>query len=235
MPIVRNVELSFTVEQVLRREGLGKQRKLQPHAMDILSDLLSSISNEHLLEPAIAYELYDIASIIKDAVYLSEEVVFHSHLLASVLAPAKQLAVIACTIGPKLEEKASTYFKSKEQLKGYLLDGIGSAAIDQLSAEACHIIGSEAAASGYQTGSPVSPGMPGMLPISEQKTLFELVPADDIGIHLTHLQVMFPIKSISMVIGIGPMMTMWTQAEVCARCDLTQTCTHKNYPAAQGI
>jgi hypothetical protein len=68
--------------------------------------------------------------------------------------------------------------------------------------------------------------MPGF-PISEQWRLFELVPAEEIGVSLTPYGIMIPRKSISMVIGIGLQMTIWTQAEVCARCNLKETCLYR--------
>jgi len=37
---------------------------------------------------------------------------------------------------------------------------------------------------------------------------------------------MVPRKSTSLIIAIGPEMKKWTQAEICARCSLRETCPY---------
>jgi hypothetical protein len=64
-------------------------------------------------------------------------------------------------------------------------------------------------------------------PISGQWQLFQLVPAEKIGVSLTSSGVMVPRKSISLVIGIGTQMKSWTQKEVCDRCTLKKTCVYR--------
>jgi len=107
-----------------------------------------------------------------------------------------------------------------------ILDGIGSTAVDMLALEVLRRLASEASSRGYEISSPVNPGMPGF-PLTEQWNLLELVNADEIGVRLTASGVLVPRKSSSMVIGIGPKMTRWTQAEVCARCSLRESCHYK--------
>jgi hypothetical protein len=147
-------------------------------------------------------------------------------LLHTIFPKAKELAVVVCTIGPKLEKQVTYYSKNSETLRGALLDGIGSAAVDILAPEACRLIASEALSRGHQASSPVSPGWPG-LPLTEQWNLFELVNTQEIGVSLTASGIMVPRKSVSMVIGIGPQMAAWTQADVCARCSLRKTCPYR--------
>ena len=109
------------------------------------------------------------------------------------------------------------------------LDGIGTAAVDRLIPEALKFIAAEVAARGYEISSPVNPGMPGFS-MTEQWNLLELAPAKEIGVSLSSSGVLVPRKSASMVIGIGPKMTRWTQAEVCGRCSLRESCPYKAIP-----
>jgi hypothetical protein len=111
-------------------------------------------------------------------------------------------------------------------MQGTILDGIGSAAVDKLVSEVLRLIATEVSSRGYEISSPVNPGMPGF-PLTEQWNMLELVKADEIGVRLTASGVLVPRKSTSMVIGIGPQMRRWTQAEVCARCTLRETCHYK--------
>lgn len=228
MPVLRDVSLTLVREQVLRRQGMGKDLMPRAEMAALSQELLASVGDLHLLEPAIAYELCPVTEIRHDRVCLESGTVLQGQLLPSLLSTAKELAAVVCTIGPRLEEKVAYHFSKKEPLRGLLLDGIGSAAVDSLIQEVCKFMAGEASARGYQASSPINPGMPG-LPITEQWQLLKMVPAREIGVSLTSSGIMVPRKSTAMVIGIGPKMTTWTRAEVCVYCSLRETCSYRIY------
>jgi len=118
-------------------------------------------------------------------------------LIPAIFPEAKELAVILCTIGPKLEKQVTDYSKSKEAMRGMILDGIGSTAVDMMTLEVLRRLTGEVSSRGYEISSPVNPGMPGF-PLTEQWNLLGLVNA-----------------------------TRWTPAQVCARCSLRETCYYK--------
>ncbi len=178
------------------------------------------------MEPAVAYEIYGVTKISHDQLCLEGNRAVPGLLLPSLLPEVKELAAVVATIGPKLEKQVTDYTNRGEPLRGLLLDGIGSTAVDSLTQEVCKLMAGEASSRGYQTSSPISPGMPG-LDITEQWHLLEMVPAGEIGVSLTSAGIMVPRKSASMVIGMGPKMKTWTRAEVCARCNLRKTCPYK--------
>jgi len=225
MPILRNIPLSLNMEQILRRQGIRNQSKVRAQTIQLLHELLDSASELHLLEPSIAYELYPVTKVSADRLCLENGVVLSGPLLPSILSSAKELAVAVCTIGAKLEETVADLFEKSKPVHALLLDGIGSAAVDCLTQETCQLI-RQVSAQGYQVSSPLTPGMHG-LPLSEQWQLFKLVSAEQIGVHLTSSAMMIPRKSASMVIGIGPDMPTWTQAQVCSRCNMNKTCLYK--------
>ncbi len=229
MPVIRDISLSLKMREVLRRQGLGGGAKVRPEIKSLLLELLASVKKTHLLEPAIAYEIYSITEMSRRQLSLEGNLVVGGSLLPSLLPQAKELAVVVSTIGLKLEKQVTDYTNRGEPLRGMLLDGIGSAAVDSLTQEVCKFMAGEASSRGYQASSPISPGMPGF-PITEQWRLLEMVPAREIGISLTPLAIMSPRKSTSMVIGIGPQMRTWTQAEACASCRLRETCLYKVTP-----
>jgi hypothetical protein len=226
MPVIRDIPLSLKAREVLRRQGLGGGAKVRPEIKLLIRDLLASLEKARLLEPAVAYEYYTVSSMNGSQISLEGDKAIHGPLLPAIFPEAKELAVLLCTIGPRLEKQVTDYFNQSEPLRGTLLDGIGSAAVDSLTEEVCKFIAGEASSRGYEASSPISPGMPG-LPITEQWQLLKLVPAGEIGVSLTSSGIMVPRKSTSMVMGIGPHMTRWTQAEVCARCSLRETCHYK--------
>ncbi len=226
MPVILDIPLSLKTGEVLRREGLGGNFKIRPRIKNLILELLASVKQVHLLEPAVAYEIQSITEMSREQVSLEGNSVVHGSLLPSTFPEAKELAIAVGTIGPRLEKQVAEYFDRDEPLRGILLDGIGSAAVDSLTQEVCRLITAEASSRGYQASSPVNPGMPG-LPITEQWRLLEMVPAREIGVSLTSSGEMIPRKSISMIIGIGPKMKTWTRAEVCARCSLKNNCPYR--------
>jgi len=226
MPVIRGMSLSLDENEVLRREGIRQRSTLRLEIATVLHGLLASVDDLNLLEPAMAYESYRITEVRHDRLCLEGNVALRGSLLPSVVPQAKELAAVICTIGPKLEKEATDYFGKSEPLRGLLLDGIGSAAVDSLAQEVCRFMRHKASSRGYQTSSPLNPGMPGF-PISEQWQMLKLVPAEEIGVSLAASGTMVPCKSISMVIGIGLQMTTWTQAEGCACCILNKTCRYR--------
>ncbi len=226
MPVVCDVRLTLETSNVLRRQGVREYSKLKSEIETITNELLIIVNDDSLLEPAIAYETYPVIEVGHQQISLEGNVVLHGAILPSVLGEAKEVAVAVCTVGPRLEGKVTDYFNGGESLRGLLLDGIGSAAVNTLSFELCQLMSAEASLRGYQASSPLGPGGPNF-PLSEQWQLFELVPAEEIGVSLTSSGVMVPRKSLSMVIGMGPQMRNWTKVESCAHCNLRETCRYR--------
>jgi hypothetical protein len=226
MPVICDIHLSLKTREVLRREGLGKGAKVRPEIKILIQELLASVEKARLLEPAVAYEYYTVSSMNGSQISLDGSKAINSPLIPAIFPEAKELSVILCTIGPRLEKQVTAYTKSDGALRGMILDGIGSTAVDMTALEALKLIASEVSSRGYEISSPVNPGMSGF-PLTEQWNLLGLVNADEIGVNLTASGVLVPRKSASMVIGIGPKMRRWTQAQVCARCSLRETCHYK--------
>lgn len=225
MPVLNNIRLKLKKNEVLRREGFREYSRIRPEIKNIVLELLESADSAHLLEPTTAYEIYPVTGMDPEKVLLEGDAMVNGSLLPSTFPEAKELAAIVCTIGPGLEKQVTEYSQGGETLRAMLLDGIGSAAVDILAQEACRFISGEALKRGLQGSSPVNPGMPG-LPITEQWNLLELAHAGNIGVSLTSSGVMVPRKSTSMIIATGPEMKTWTQAEICARCNLRDTCPY---------
>jgi len=227
MPTVRDIPLSLDLQETVRAQGITDYARLELPVKSAIGELLEAVQGGSLFEPALVYETHRVAEITDSHLTIAGNgIVLRGSLFHGSLAGAEEIAAAVCTIGEKLEKQVTECFAQGEPLKALLLDGIGSAAVESLGSEACHIIEREAALRGYQAGSPMSPGGP-RFPLSEQWSLFELVPAADIGVRLSESGVMIPRKSLSMVVGIGQRMSTWTSAESCARCNLSQTCRYR--------
>jgi len=226
MPVIRDIPLDLKIREVLRRQGFRGGSKVRPEIKSLITEILATVKKTHLLELAVAYEIYPVTGMSPEGISLEGGKAIEGPLLAAIFPEAKELTVIVATIGPGLEKQVTDYTSRGQHLRGTLLDGIGSAAVDSLIPQALKSIADGVSSRGYEISSPVVPGMPGF-PLTEQWNLLKLAKAKEIGVSLTASGVMVPRKSTSMVVGIGPKMTRWTQAEVCRRCSLKETCLYR--------
>ncbi len=225
MPVSRDIPLKLKPAEILRREGFRGYAQARPKIAAQTEALLAEVRRDDLLAPAASYEIYRITALEKERVILAGGGIVPGTLLPETFPEARELAVIVVTIGPGLEKRVTELSQGGETLSAMILDGIGSAAVDQLAIEVCHGIAEAAPARGYRASSPASPGMPG-LAITEQGNILKLAGAAQIGVSLTASGIMVPRKSTSLVVALGKEMATWSQAEVCARCNLRDSCPY---------
>jgi hypothetical protein len=224
MPVVCGISINLTENDVFRRQEIRNSDNVRSSIKSIARELLKR--KDKWLHPAVAYEIYPVTDVTPGYLVLKDGRRVNGPAVAAILKQAQEIAVVLCTIGPNLEEQVERYFQAGQSLRGFLLDGLGSAAIDALGYEAGCLIKSEVTSHGCTTGSPLSPGMYGW-DIQELPNLLKLVPAEKIAVSLTSGGMMYPRKSIATVIGIGRNMARRKQAELCEYCDLRDTCRHR--------
>lgn len=229
MPVIHDIPIKLKKKDILRRQGFRGQKKVKDKIEEVIGELLDSLEKTQLLKAAAAYETYPIVEMQPNLIVLEGGGVINGELIPGTFGEAVEITAMVCTIGPGLEKQVTKHSRSGEALRGTLLDGIGSAAVDTLAQEVCRSIAREAASRGLQAGSPVNPGMPG-LPIKEQSNLLALAHAKEIGVSLTSSGIMVPRKSTSLIISIGGKMETWSQADICRKCNLVATCPYSVLP-----
>jgi hypothetical protein len=142
------------------------------------------------------------------------------------LAGAREVAIVLVTLGAAWSEAVAACFRRDEPLRGYLLDDIGTTLLERLSRRLEAMARLSAHRRGLQAGSPRQPGQPG-LPLSAQPLLAELAEARSIGIEVTATGMLAPVKSLSMIIGIGHGLPRWTQKDACLECPAFARCDHR--------
>ncbi|HZX11549.1 MAG TPA: vitamin B12 dependent-methionine synthase activation domain-containing protein [Acidobacteriota bacterium] len=109
---------------------------------------------------------------------------------------AEKIAFCICTIGPELEKRSAQLMDKGEILKGYILDAFGSEAAEETARQSDRIIAQKARDMNLWPSKRFSPGY-GVWELKEQKYLFDVLPSDKIGVHLTDTYMMIPRKSVS--------------------------------------
>lgn len=102
MPVIRDIRLSLKTDEVLRRQGLGRGTWIRPEIKTVIRESLATAKKTRLLEPAVAYEYYMVTSMNGSQISLEGDEAIHGPLLPTIFPEAKKLAVLLCTMGPKL-------------------------------------------------------------------------------------------------------------------------------------
>jgi hypothetical protein len=193
--------------------------------------------NEYL-EEAI-YEVPNLCD-IRGAFYLSEKCSFYpdyskvivddiqfeiGKTLAKELRNSTGFALYICTAGMGIGEESQMLLAGDNPVLGYVYDVLGSmiveAATDLLQNEIRNI----SIAQGLKITNRYSPGYC-KWSVSDQHKLFSFFPSDCCGIKLTESALMYPIKSVSGIIGIGPEVEY--REYTCDLCNQVD-CFHRNY------
>jgi hypothetical protein len=228
MPFIDTITLSLTEEQLWRGQGGRKPEQVRPALRALMNRALEEALP--LLQPRLAYELLAIEEVQHDRLVLQGGAVLHSAVLAAELALAERVAVAGCTIGRPLDERVRELLQDELALAS-ALDGVGSAAVDALSAEVCCRVDEAARQAGALTTMPFSPGE-GEWPLSDQQAVLGLLPADSLGIQLSPDFLMTPLKSLTMVIGVGK--EVRSEGVPCDRCSAALRCRYRVNSGAAG-
>ena len=163
-----------------------------------------------MLEPRGAYRVVDAAAASR----------------AGMPAPADQVGVAVCTIGPALEAEGARHTSAGRLVEALLVEAIGSAAAeaaaDALNLELCHL----ALDLGLRAAPRVSPGY-GAWDTAAQRELLALLPVERLGIALTEGGMMVPRKSVSFAVNLAvPTALQAEPGSPCRHCGL-QRCRHR--------
>ncbi len=118
------------------------------------------------------------------------------------LKDSETLAFIVLTIGEEISIWSQSLMNSGEMLKGYLVDKIASELAESIADKTELLIADEIKDFELNLTSRYSPGYCGWN-VSDQQNIFSLLPDKFCEISLNEHSMMFPIKSISAVVGIG--------------------------------
>lgn len=115
---------------------------------------------------------------------------------------AEKIAFFLCTAGPAIGEWSRKLMSGEETLKGYIIDVVGSEVVESAMDSIQNLLETEMKQKGLFITNRYSPGYCGWN-VSEQKKLFTFFPENFCGIKLSDTCLMYPIKSVSGIIGIG--------------------------------
>ena len=224
----RDWELKLDVDAVLRGQGADPAaiRARSPSLVETAARALEE--GLPLADPVVVARRLPVESLRHERLTLIGGGTLSGALIAQHLGPAQEVVALLCTVGEALENYAAEVMAS-QMVYGLALDGVGSAAVEALANAACRRYELEAAERGMQTTIPLSPGMLGWPVEQGQPEIFSLIDAQAAGVRLTDSLIMIPRKSLTMVLGIGPEVSVG--GRTCDYCSLRETCRYQDHYA----
>lgn len=216
------------LETLWRHEG-GAMGRGQPSiaSQNLAARMLSEAVN--LAKPVAYVGFFPVNGFSKRRLELENGFALTGGLVAHLLGEAQEIAVLVCTIGQALEERAREYFTKGKPAQGYILDALGTVALGNLAEDARSHTEAQVNQRGLQASTPISPGHADWA-LSEQQVLFKLVPTNQTAVLLNASFLMRPRKSLTMVLGLGKEMITHKEASQCEYCALTKTCAYRRVP-----
>ncbi len=163
-----------------------------------------------------------------DSLELDGGITFSTRDLPSHIKGSTRICAFLVTIGKGLEDAASSYMISGNHLLGYLLDRIGSFAVESLAENMESRLRCSLAPDNLGVSARFSPGYRDW-PIEEQFKLAGIIDFAKAGVTLTENCMMSPKKSISAVVGIGPKELFSKIISTCAVCNVKVCDYRRNY------
>ena len=227
MPVLRDWELALDADKVLWGQGADPAlvRVRRPKLVVIAEAAI--VEGRPFLAPVVLYRRIPVAELRHERLLLADGGVLLGPLIASHLAAASEVIVAVCTVGDSVTNVISDKFQT-DPVGALALEGVAGAAAEALAEAVCRRFDALAQAEGLQTSIPLNPGMIGW-PLEEgQAQIFGLLDATEIGVALdpgTYL--MRPLKSLSLVIGLGRVLN--PTGQTCDFCSMRETCRYKDH------
>jgi hypothetical protein len=225
MLIKRDWGIVLEEERIRRELGRSFARVLKtPKLLTVFQEELAEA--QRLIEPAACWDRVPVKEVRHEKVILANGAQIGGGPVAAVVGGADDLVVGVCTVGLPISERVEAYTREKDLFRGMVLSDLASYAVDLVRQGLCELVEDEAAGSGLHVSTLLSPGESAW-PVTQQAVLFSLVDAGEIGVTLSPSMVMRPLKSLSLIMGVGSRPMGSEGGSNCDFCTIRDRCAHR--------
>lgn len=225
MPRMNDLPLDLDLDAVLLAQEMDPEL-VRERSPGLVEDTLQVMEQgKRFFHPQVYYQSYQVDKVFHNRLLLEGGKELRGAFLINHLAPAEEIVVLLCTIGESLEDRVSELFP-EDPVRAFMLDALGSAAVERLSSSAVHQFETLAERKKWGVSVPLSPGMESWTLEEGQPQIFDLIPGEEIGVSLTESFTMRPAKSLSLLLGMGPRVE--TLGTICDYCAVRTTCRHRS-------
>lgn len=123
-------------------------------------------------------------------------------IVSNLIRKAEKAALFVCTAGEGVSKWSKELMSQGDLMKGYVVDVVGSEIVEKAMDKIQNFLEDDMKKRGLGITDRYSPGYCDWQ-VSEQQKLFSLFPDNYCNIRLSETSLMYPIKSVSGIIGIG--------------------------------
>jgi len=227
--LLENIRAFISPEEVLRyqgyKEGLHKKS-------DTINQLLESVVQEgyRLIRPKAIFTRVTIREMVEESITLDNGLTLKAGHGLKDWRGSEYLGVALCTIDSALEDRVSELFLEGEYPAAFMLDSVGSVAVDSVADYVNHFICQRAKDLDIGVGPRLSPGY-GKWDVREQRAIFALLPGEKIGVRLNEHCMMIPRKSVSFCVGMGEGVESGKVIDPCRYCGM-EDCQYRRSVAS---
>ena len=199
--ILENFEVAVDPQVILAVHGYGANRKPRPAIVEMATS--SAAEAERLVRPRAIYREFPLAQLGLDSVTLQNGIQFSiGRRISKLWEGGRALGVALYTLGPQLEERVSGLTQQGQQMEALSLDIAGTIVLGlvgmQVQQMSCQRLGEQ----GEEAGPWLNPGYLDW-PLTDQRLIFNILPAENIDVKLNDSCMMIPRKSVTICAGIG--------------------------------
>lgn len=216
-------DLSLTRENV--GNAMGYENENIPEPFPALIDESLSMA-ERLCAIEGGYKYFDQVKFDQNQKIIKiDSIPFSVHkIIFNQLRKSENAALFLCTAGPGISNYSKRQMADGDMITGYIMDVIGSLIVESAMDKIQQELETALLCKGLHISNRFSPGYCGW-DVAEQHKLFSLLPEKFCGVQLSESALMYPIKSVSGVIGIGTAIKKHNYA--CGLCD-QDFCIYRN-------
>ncbi len=224
MPVLRNITIPLNAD-----EAAADVMKGYPRA-ELMSEMKAAVElGRALWQPKAIYEWLDSRGVRDQQLVLVPpsglvEVGLKLGPKVELLRPAKVILGAVCTIGSALEKEVSRLAEVEQSLRSYFLDCVGVLALGAVQKVIRAMAEEEACSRGWGVSAALHPGSLVGWSVKGQSELCALLSLERIGVRLNENCQLLPLKSISMIIGLGPEYETRKVGSICRYCKRVVNC-----------
>jgi len=199
--LLDNLEVRIKPETVLKLQGYDGKREPLAGIRETVTEQVNMARK--LAQPRAIYRELKIEAIDDANITLADDTVMQvGERIATWWRGSTRLAIALCTIGVVVEEQVKALSQKGEQLAALTLDTCSSLALGSVLDQVNRFTCERAVKEGIRAGPSLNPGY-AEWPLTDQRLIFQIMPAQNIGIHLNEQCMMTPKQSATTCTGLG--------------------------------
>jgi hypothetical protein len=193
---------SLGLEKAIIEKYMGYDGPSPEPIPEMIDDVLSNI--EPYCNIRGGYRMFDTITRDKRKHLVTLEAITFNvkPIVSNLIRKSEKAALFVCTAGPGISKWSKELMHEGDLMKGYVVDVVGSEIVEKAMDIIQENLENDMKELGLGITDRYSPGYCDWH-VSEQQKLFSLLPENYCGIKLSDSSLMYPIKSVSGIIGIG--------------------------------